>query len=119
MIDGIHAILYTDRATEVRTFLRDVLGFGLVDEDPDWPIFALPGSELGVHPAEAPTRVELYLLTRDLDATLVALRAKGVEIVRPVEDQRWGLVSALRLPDGSKLPIYQPRHSSVLDGPKR
>jgi predicted enzyme related to lactoylglutathione lyase len=118
MIEGIHALLYTDRATEVRTFLRDVLGFGLADPDPEWPIYALPVSELGVHPAEGPTRVELYLMTRDLDATLETLKAKGVEIVRPAEDQGWGLVSALRLPDGSELPIYQPRHSSVLDAPK-
>ena len=118
MIEGVHALLYTDRATEVRAFVRDVLGFGLADPSPDWPIFALPVSELGVHPAEGPTRVELYLMTRDLTATLVALREKGVEIARDVEDQRWGLVAAIRLPDGSELPIYEPRHASVLDAPR-
>jgi hypothetical protein len=119
MIDGIHALLYTDRATEVRAFLRDVLGFGLADTSPEWPIFALPISELGVHPAEGPTRVDLYLMSRNIDATLEALRAKGVEIVGDVEDQGWGLVAAIRLPDGSELPIYQPRHASVLDGARR
>jgi predicted enzyme related to lactoylglutathione lyase len=119
MIDGIHALLYTDRATEVRAFLRDVLGFGLADTSPEWPIFALPISELGVHPAEGPTRVELYLMSRNIDATLDALHARGVEVVGEVEDQGWGLVAAIRLPDGSELPIYQPRHASVLDGARR
>ncbi len=118
MIDGVHALMTTNRAPEVRAFLRDVLGFGLADTSAEWPIFALPVSELGVHPGDAPTRVDLYLLTRDLAATLVDLRAKGVEIVREIEEQRWGLVSGLRLPDGSELPIYQPRHASVLDGPQ-
>jgi len=115
MIDGVHALLYSNRAPEVRAFLRDVLGFGLADPTPDWPIFAMPPAEPAVHPTDGPTRVDLYLLTRYIEATLADLRAKGVEVVREVEVQRWGLVSALRLPDGSELPIYQPRHASVLD----
>jgi predicted enzyme related to lactoylglutathione lyase len=120
MIQGVHALLYTQQADEVRAFLRDVLGLGTVDADPSWPIFALPPAELGVHPAEGPTRVELYLMSSDIQATLADLRANGVEIVRDVEDQGWGLVSGLRLPDGSELPIYQPRHDSVLGpGPAR
>lgn len=119
MIDGIHVLFYTERAVEVRDFLREILGFGLADPSPEWPIFALPASELGIHPDEGPTRVDLYLMTRDIEGMLDGLRAKGVEIVRPVEDQRWGLVSGLRLPDGSELAIYQPRHASVIDAPKR
>ena len=27
-------------------------------------------------------------------------------------DQGWGLLAAIRLPDGSEFPIYQPRHPS-------
>ena len=54
-------------------------------------------------------------MSRNIHATLDALRAKGVEITRDVEEQRWGLVSGLRLPGGTELPIYQPRHASVLD----
>jgi hypothetical protein len=38
------------------------------------------------------------------------LAAKGVEVVRDVSDQGWGLLSAIRLPDGSELGIYEPRH---------
>jgi predicted enzyme related to lactoylglutathione lyase len=119
MIQGVHALIYTERATEVREFLRDALGLGTVDPSPDWPIFALPPAELGVHPAEGPARVELYLMATDIEAALGELRARGAEVSRPVEDQGWGLVSGVRLPDGSELPIYQPRHASVLGGANR
>ena len=46
----------------------------------------------------------------DIAVTLADLRAKGVEVTREVSDQRWGLVSAIALPDGSELGIYEPRH---------
>jgi predicted enzyme related to lactoylglutathione lyase len=48
----------------------------------------------------------------DIGATLAELRAKGVEVAQEVSDQRWGLVAAIRLPDGTEFPIYQPRHPS-------
>jgi predicted enzyme related to lactoylglutathione lyase len=46
----------------------------------------------------------------DIQATLADLRGKGVEVAREVSDQGWGLLAAIRLPDGSEFPIYQPRH---------
>jgi predicted enzyme related to lactoylglutathione lyase len=48
----------------------------------------------------------------DIHATLGELRAKGAEVARDVTDQGWGLLAAIRLPDGSEFPIYQPRHPS-------
>jgi hypothetical protein len=48
----------------------------------------------------------------DIHATLAELRDKGVEAARDVSDQGWGLLAAIRLPDGSELPIYEPRHPS-------
>jgi hypothetical protein len=48
----------------------------------------------------------------DIQATLADLRGKGVEVVQEVSDQRWGLLGAIRMPDGSELPIYEPRHPS-------
>jgi predicted enzyme related to lactoylglutathione lyase len=48
----------------------------------------------------------------DIQATLAELRDKGVEIARDVSDQGWGLLAAISLPDGTELPIYQPRHPS-------
>ena len=117
MIDGVHVLLYSSRAEAVRVFLRDTLGLALADPTPEWPILALPPAEVAVHPTDGEARVEMYLMTRDLDATLRELRGKGVVVVREPAEKRWGRVSAVQLPDGSELPIYEPRHASVLDRP--
>ena len=41
----------------------------------------------------------------DIHVTLAELRDKGVEVARDVADQGWGLLAAIRLPDGSEFPI--------------
>ncbi|MDX6253242.1 MAG: hypothetical protein QOF10_6602, partial [Kribbellaceae bacterium] len=38
---------------------------------------------------------------------------KGVEFVRPAEDQGWGILTAIRLPGGGELGLYQPRHQTA------
>ena len=48
----------------------------------------------------------------DIQATLAELASRGVEVAQEVSDQGWGQVAAIRLPDGSEFPIYQPRHPS-------
>jgi catechol 2,3-dioxygenase-like lactoylglutathione lyase family enzyme len=96
----------------VRAFFADVLNLPSVDAGGGWLIFALPPAELAVHPADGPSRHVLYLMCDDIEATLAELRAKGVEVAREVSNEGWGLLAAVRLPDGSELPIYQPRHAS-------
>jgi catechol 2,3-dioxygenase-like lactoylglutathione lyase family enzyme len=110
----MHAIVFSPEAEQVRAFFRDVLGLPSVDAGGGWPIFALPPAELAVHPADGNTRHELYLMCDDIHATLAELRAKGVDVAQHVADQGWGLVAAIRLPDGSELPVYEPRHPSPL-----
>jgi|SRR5580700_4868083 catechol 2,3-dioxygenase-like lactoylglutathione lyase family enzyme len=112
MITGVHAIVFSPEAEKVREFVRDVLGLPSVDAGGGWLIFALPPAELAIHPADGSSRHELYLMCDDIRATLADLIGKGVEVARDVADQGWGLVAAIRLPDGSELPIYEPRHSS-------
>ena len=112
MITGIHAIVFSSEAEQVRAFFTDVLGLSSVDAGGGWLIFALPPAELAVHPADGSTRHELYLMCDDIHATLAELRGKGVEVAKDAADQGWGLLAAIRLPDGSELPIYQPRHPS-------
>jgi predicted enzyme related to lactoylglutathione lyase len=114
VITGIHAIVFSPQAEQVRAFFRDVLGLSSVDAGGGWPIFALPPAELAVHPADGNTRHELYLMCDDINATLTELRGKGVDVAKDVTDQGWGLLAAIRLPDGSELPVYQPRHPSAL-----
>jgi catechol 2,3-dioxygenase-like lactoylglutathione lyase family enzyme len=114
MITGMHAIVFSPEAEKVRAFFRDVLSLPSVDAGGGWLIFALPPAELAVHPAEGDSRHELYLMCDDIHATLAELRGKGVEVAQDVADQGWGLVAAIRLPDGSEFPIYEPRHPSPL-----
>ena len=114
VITGMHAIMFSPDAEKVRGFLSDVLELPSVDAGGGWLIFALPPAELAVHPADGAPRHELYLMCDDIEATLAELRAKGAEIAREVSDQGWGLLAAIRLPDGTEFPIYQPRHASPL-----
>ncbi|MGX5186053.1 VOC family protein [Streptomyces avermitilis] len=70
----------------------------------------LPPAEIAVHPTEGAPQHEFYLMCDDLAAQLGELRARGVEITRPVSEQRWGRLTAVRLPSGAELPLYEPRH---------
>ncbi len=114
MINGVHTVVFSREADKVRAFFADVLGLAAVDAGGGWLIFALPPAELAVHPADGDGQHELYLMCDDIHATLAELRGKGVEVAREVSDQRWGLMAAIRLPDGSEFGIYQPRHPSPL-----
>ena len=116
-IIGTHTLLYTSRPEELRAVLRDVFGFPHVDAGGGWLIFALPPAEIAVHPADEGGRAELYLMCDDVAATVTALRAKGFEAARPVSDQGWGLLTAITLPGGVELGLYQPRHPTALPAP--
>jgi predicted enzyme related to lactoylglutathione lyase len=114
VITGVHAVVFSPQAERVRAFFADVLGLSSADAGGGWLIFALPPAELAVHPADGDGRHELYLMCDDIHATLAELRDKGVEVARDVSDQGWGLLAAIRLPDGGELPVYEPRHRSPL-----
>lgn len=67
--------------------------------------------DLRVPAPVVPGRPDSWIkLCDDIHATLAELQDKGVEVARGVSDQGWGLLAAVRLPDGGELPIYQPRH---------
>ena len=112
MINGVHMIVFSPQADNVRTFLRDVFGWPAVDAGGGWPIFALPPAELAVHPADGGGGHELYLICDDIGSTLAELSAKGVHVTRDISDQGWGLLAGIALPDGAELMIYEPRHPS-------
>jgi catechol 2,3-dioxygenase-like lactoylglutathione lyase family enzyme len=114
VITGVHAIVYSSDADGVRSFFRDVLGLSSVDAGGGWLIFALPPAELAAHPAHGGGRHELYLMCDDIRATVEELQAKGVEFTRGISDEGFGLMTALRLPGGDELGLYEPRHPSPL-----
>lgn len=111
MIIGAHVIVYSGDAEADRVFLRDVLGFGSVDAGHGWLVFALPPSELAVHPADGGAGHELYLMCDDLAAEIDNLERRGVRC-STVEEARWGLVTRIELPGGGRIGLYQPRHPS-------
>ena len=110
MITGAHTILYTRDADADRAFLRDVLGFDSVDAGGGWLIFALPPAEVAVHPDDSGGRHELYLMCDDVHATVEELKGKGAEFAGEVTDAGWGLLTAIQLPGGGELGLYEPRH---------
>jgi catechol 2,3-dioxygenase-like lactoylglutathione lyase family enzyme len=114
MIRGAHAVIFTKDAERDRAFFRDVLEFPAVDAGGGWLIFALPPAELAAHPAEEGGQHELYLMCDDVEATIADLKAKGVDVARPVSDEGFGLLTAIQLPGGGELGLYQPRHPSPL-----
>jgi predicted enzyme related to lactoylglutathione lyase len=114
MITGVHAVIFTTDAERDRAFFRDVLEFSSVDAGGGWLIFGLPPAELAAHPAEQGDKHELYLMCDDVEATVADLTAKGVDVTRPISDEGFGLVTAIQLPGGGELGLYQPRHPSPL-----
>ena len=119
MISGAHAIIFTRDADAVRAFLRDVLEFPSVDAGDGWPIFSLPPAELAAHPTDDAGHHELYLMCDDIHATVAELQRKGVEFSRPISDERWGLITAIKMPDGGELSLYEPKHPVPSPPPNR
>jgi len=113
MIRGAHTILFADDAVAARAFFRDVLEFPAVDAGGGWLIFALPPSEVAVHPGSA-GESGLYLMCDDILATTAELEARGVEFTAPVSKERWGLVTTLRVPGAGEIGLYEPTHPSPL-----
>jgi catechol 2,3-dioxygenase-like lactoylglutathione lyase family enzyme len=114
VIIGVHAILFTRNAEADRAFFRDVLDLPSVDAGGGWPIFALPPAELAAHPTDGDAHHELYLMCDDLRATVDDLRAKGVEFTKEIGEAGFGLLTAFRLPGGSEIALYEPRHPSPI-----
>jgi hypothetical protein len=110
VIDGAHVILHSTDAEADRAALRDVLGLPHVDAGDGWLIFGLPPAEVAVHPTAGPPSHELYLMCDDVEATIADLDGTGVDVTDPVSDQGWGLLTRIRLPGGSDIGLYQPRH---------
>jgi catechol 2,3-dioxygenase-like lactoylglutathione lyase family enzyme len=118
MFSGAHVILYSRDAEADRAFIRDTLGFAGVDAGDGWLIFQLPPAEIAVHPTDGEPAHELYLMCDDIEAVLARLGAAGSTVSSPISDQGWGLLASIRLPSGSDLPIYQPRHPVAYDLPR-
>jgi predicted enzyme related to lactoylglutathione lyase len=116
VITAAHLLLFSHDAEADRAFLSDVLGWPFVGAggpEDTWLIFRLPPAEVAVHPTDGPESTELYLMCDDLTATLAELAAQGVSTTSEPRDQGWGVVTAIRLPSGTELGLYQPKHATA------
>jgi predicted enzyme related to lactoylglutathione lyase len=50
----------------------------------------------------------------DLQTTIKELEGKGVKLAEPVKDAGWGLLTAIEVPGGEILRLYQPKHPTAL-----
>jgi catechol 2,3-dioxygenase-like lactoylglutathione lyase family enzyme len=114
MIIGAHAIIFNPEAEAVREFFRDTLGFRSVDAGGGWLIFALPPTELGIHPIESGGHHELYLMCDDIRQTTAELEGKGVEFSGQITDAGFGLLTSFKIPGGAELSLYQPKHPTAI-----
>lgn len=113
MFTALHTLVYAENPEAARAFFRDVLEWPHVDTGGGWLIFKSGPSELGVHPTGPESggeRLDFSLVCDDLEATVAALAAKGVEPLRPIRDDGWGLTTELQIPGGPVIMIYQPRY---------
>jgi catechol 2,3-dioxygenase-like lactoylglutathione lyase family enzyme len=118
VISGTHAIIYASDAAQARAFFRDVLGMANLDVHDGWLIFKLPPAELGIHPAGEASpdgHHELYFICDDVAATVVELKAKGVEFTTGIETAGFGLMTRMRVPGAGEIGLYQPRHDVAYD----
>ncbi len=117
MIFGAHAIIFSKLPQEARELLKNVLGSHSIDAGGGWLIFALPPAEIAIHPTDGATEHQIYLMCDDIEATITELRAKGIKFTKAVQDVSWGRVSAIALPGGGELGLYQPRHPTAFTRP--
>ncbi|MGA8553043.1 MAG: hypothetical protein WB630_01385 [Candidatus Acidiferrales bacterium] len=114
MINGVHALFYAEDADNVRGFFKDVLKLDSVDAGHGWLIFALPPAELAIHPTGDLPHHELYLMCDDIHKTMNELKAKNVQFARPVKEEQWGSATAIKIPGGGEMGLYQPKHPIAL-----
>lgn len=109
-------LIVSDLEAAVR-FYSETLGLRLADHFPgDYAGFQLDqGVTLALHVphdghthAVAAAGLELSFSVADLDATVAALRTRGVQLLRPPTDMPWGSREAqLTDPDGHLITVKQ------------
>jgi len=112
---GMHGMIYSSHAEELRAFIRDVLGFTFTDVGDGWLIFNVPEADLGVHPTastdSAPNgMMTLSLYTDDIKSAVSELRSRGVEFTTDIEDHGFGFVTFFAAPGDITIQLYEPKY---------
>lgn len=115
MITGVHAMFYSDRAEELRAFLRDKLRLPARDSGGGWLIFDVGAADMGVHPNDFPEAPPsgthaISFQCDDIEATVAELEGRGVEFTDAIQDQGYGFTAHFRMPGGLKVELFQKKY---------
>ena len=115
MIRGMHAMIYSSKADELRMFLRDKLLLSGTDTGGGWLIFDAPEADIGVHPTEngdPPSgTADISFYCDNIEETVKVLKARGVEFTQEIEDHGYGFVTYFQVPCDFKVQLYQPKYA--------
>jgi catechol 2,3-dioxygenase-like lactoylglutathione lyase family enzyme len=112
MIKGMHALFYTPKAGEVRSFIRDQLGLPYTDVGDGWLIFDVPEADIGAHPSRrAYHTVSFYC--DDIRKTVEELKSRGVKFTTGVHERQWGFLTYFLMPGNMKVELYQPKYKKT------
>lgn len=121
MIKGVHAMFYSSQPEEFRAFLRDKLQLPYTDVGEGWLIFDLPEGDVGCHPTEGDPvsgTHDVSFYCDDLEATVAAMKARGVVFDQEIADHGYGYVTHLTMPGGVRVQIYQPKYVKRTSSPR-
>ncbi|MGH9870307.1 MAG: VOC family protein [Candidatus Polarisedimenticolia bacterium] len=113
MIKGVHAMFYSSRPDELRSFIKDKLRLPYTDVGQGWLIFDLAEGDVGCHPTEGDPESgthDVSFYCDDLEKTVAELKSRGVVFDEGIADHGYGFVTHLTMPGGVRLQIYQPKY---------
>ena len=114
MIKGVHAMFYSSKADELRSFLKDKLRLPHTDVGQGWLIFDFQEGDLGCHPTEgqpASGTHNVSFYCDDLKKTVAELKSRGVRFDDEIADHGYGFVTHLTMPGGVEVQLYQPKYA--------
>jgi outer membrane biosynthesis protein TonB len=113
MIQGIHGLFYSNKAEELRAFIRDKLALPFTDVHDGWLIFDFKEGDLGVHPTEDDAHTgthDISFFTDDVHGTVAEMKGRGVVFDDEITDRGYGQVIHFTMPGGVRVQLYQPRY---------
>lgn len=83
-------MLQSANANADRAFFREALALHAIDADGGWLVFAVPSTELSIHPGDGLGPIEFSLTVADVATFAADMARRGVGVT-PVNDEGWGL----------------------------
>jgi predicted enzyme related to lactoylglutathione lyase len=115
MLNGVATVWVPVEDIERATgFYRDTLELDVVDHDGDWAEVTANGLTIGLNAREEQGAgadggpVIAFRPEDGIEATVEALRERGVEVPGEVSEHPWGRVATFRDSEGNDLQLYEP-----------